>query len=333
MSKVYEALKRAQREGRWRDSGDDPQSRASSEQRVSELKGREYGSNGGDIPPKFNGEDEAREQESSEPGRHEFVDSCLGLSSGSVHPRRATGRAAGTVPRNTGVGGPSLIMHQKSLSRAGEQFQVLRASLESWAVEHDGRTILMTSALPGEGKSFVALNLAVALSDAGFNVLLVDADLRAPSLHRSFNLVPVNGLLPYLEGKEEFAESISATSSPRLGLLAAAGVTLSGPEAFASSRMRDLIRSARELKPPHFVLIDAPAALVGPEVQILSKLVDTALVVVAANDTPRTAVTKTLEMIKSAPLFGVVLNRFQPSYSASRNLRYRAAKYGSDNDA
>jgi len=218
-------------------------------------------------------------------------------------------------------------MHQESLSRAGEQFQVLRSNLEGWALEHGTGVILITSALPGEGKSFVALNLAVALSDAGSNVLLVDADLRAPSLHFPFNLDPPNGLLPYLKGKAEFADSVSMTSSSRLGLIAAAGVTLSGPEAFASLRMRALLQSARELKPPHFVLIDTPAALAGPEAQILSKLVDAVLLVVGANRTPRTAIADTLEHIKGVSMVAVVLNRFQPPYSASRNLGYRAAKY------
>jgi capsular exopolysaccharide synthesis family protein len=217
-------------------------------------------------------------------------------------------------------------MNQESLSRASEQFQVLRSNLEGWSAEQGRAVILVTSALPGEGKSFVALNLAVALSDAGSNVLLVDADLRAPSLHLPFNLVPRSGLLPYLEGKAEFPDSVTPTSSPRLGLIAAAGVTLSGPEAFASSRMRALIQSTRELTPPHFVLIDTPAALAAPEAQILAKLADAALLVVGANNTPRAAITDTLELMKGVSKIMVVLNRFQPTYSAAKNLRYTAAR-------
>jgi capsular exopolysaccharide synthesis family protein len=218
--------------------------------------------------------------------------------------------------------GPRLIVNQESLSRAADQFQVLRANLELWAFERNQRVILITSALPGEGKSFVALNLAVALSRAGSNVLLVDADLQAPSLHLPFNLVPLGGLLPYLEGKAQLTESITATPEQRLDLMAAGGVTLSGPEALAGSRMKTLIEGTRRLEPPHIVLLDAPAALAGAEAQILSKLVDGVLLVVAANMTPRTAVTKTLELIKGAPILSAVLNRFEFSYSASRHLHY-----------
>ena len=140
-------------------------------------------------------------------------------------------------------------------------------------------------------------------------MLLVDADLRAPSLHLPFDLVPLSGLLPYLEGKAEFAESITATPERRLGLIAAGGVTLSGPEALASSRMRTLIERARQLQPPHIILIDAPAANAGAEAQILSKLVDGTLLVVGANMTPRAVVTRTIELIKGAPVLSAVLNR------------------------
>jgi capsular exopolysaccharide synthesis family protein len=232
--------------------------------------------------------------------------------------------------RSNVANGPALIVHRQSQVRAGEQFQVLRANVESWALEHDQRVILVTSALPGEGKSFVALNLAAALSHAGSNVLLVDADLRAPSLHLPFNLLALNGLLPYLEGKVEFGESLSLTSLPGLRLIAAAGATLSGPEALGSLRMQALIACARELTPPHFLLIDTPAALVGPEAQILSKSVDGALVVVGANNTPRAAVARTLDQIKNVRRVSVVLNRFELPYSASRHLAYRAAKYRPD---
>jgi len=358
MSKVYEALKRAQREGRWHESADDAQNSADSNQET--LAPRNFGSDSDiEAPLDLAEEQEVRDRATSESDQSELAD--LGRRDrkrshgpfGNGKPGNGTNVNVGADFSDDARGGklgrlwrfwqgkssvhemhgPALIVHQESLSRAGEQFQVLRANLESWAAEHEKRVILITSALPGEGKSFVALNLAVALADAGSHVLLVDADLRAPSLHRALNIVPLNGLLPYLEGKAEFAESIHATSSPRLRLLAAAGVTLSAPEAFASSRMRALIEHARELKPPHFVLIDAPAALAGPEAQILSKLVDAALVVVGANDTPRASVTKTLEMIKGASVFSVVLNRFEPPYSASRNLRYRAAKYKLDDGA
>jgi len=339
MSRVYEALKKAQREGRWHEIAGIPQAVAKPDPAPpgSRQPSREERTSGG--------------QEISQTGQS-LADSRLGQQHVPNTRYQINGTAAeetfpaeealhSSPPTSGKVGqwrfwqressqqrasGPALIIHQESLTRAAEQFQVLRGNLESWAQEHGKRVILISSAVPGEGKSFVALNLAAALSHAGSEVILVDADLRSPSLHLPFNLVPLNGLLPYLQGMVEVAESVTATPAPRLKLIAAAGSTLSAPEAFASSRMRALLQHARELEPPPFVLIDAPAALAGPEAQILSRLVDGVLVVVRANYTPRAAVRKTLDLIKDAPLFSVVLNRFELSYSASRHLGDRATK-------
>jgi capsular exopolysaccharide synthesis family protein len=346
MSKVYEALKKAEREGRWRD--DIPQTPAAVDGSCLPSKAVGSAAEAENIPASpVESSTEIPKQSTSAEERTPAVSSSLepaqgnqastnGADADNIFTRQESPVSGTSISWRVGsrwrfwqrdpaafeARGPALIIHQESLARAGEQFQVLRANLESWVLEHDKRVILITSAVPGEGKSFVALNLAAALSHAGSEVLLVDADLRAPALHLPFNLIPLTGLLPYLEGKAEFSDSITSTPSPRLRLMAAAGATLSGPEAFASSRMRVLIQRARELKPPHFVLIDSPAALAGPEAQILSKLVDGILLVVAANMTPRAVVTKTLELIKGVPVFSVVLNRFEFSYSASRHLHY-----------
>jgi protein-tyrosine kinase len=345
MSKVYEALKKAQREGLWHDETNQTGAQVG----PADIRSGDGGSaadteRGTSWPgePEENAKLVSPEKQLTGPVGSR--DSTIERTQGSFDNVGSAEQIFtdqdplffGTEPlgrRNrwwrfwqgepvSQVTGPRLIIHQESLSRAAEQFQVLRANLESWVLEHNQRIILITSALPGEGKSFVALNLAVALSHAGSNVLLIDADLRAPSLHIPFNLVPLGGLLPYLEGKQEFAESITPTPERRLKLLAAAGVTLLGSEALAGPRMRALIECARQLEPPHIVLLDSPAAAVGTEVQLLSKLVDGALLVVSANMTPRAAVTRALELIKGAPMVTAVLNRFEPTYSDSRNQHH-----------
>ena len=339
MSKVYEALKKAQREGRWHEHADQTVPVENAQPRPLDRMS---------TPPSETAEDEIEEiaKVPSALGPKEELAAPIESTpeSPSKQLQARTTNGAGTdgivtehaddsTPtdlsrgwrfrrhgRDNDARGPRLIVSQESLSRAAEQFQVLRANIESWAAERNQRVILVTSAVPGEGRSFVALNLAVALSRAGSNVLLIDADLRNPSLHVPFNLVPLSGLLPYLEAKVEFAASITETREPRLRLIAAGGVTLSAPEILAGLRMKSLIERARQLQPPHIVLIDAPAAAAGAEAQILSKLVDGTLLVVAANRTPRAAVTKTLELIKGVPLFCAVLNRFEFSYSSSRHL-------------
>ena len=342
MSKVYEALKKAQREGRWHEdngqAGNDENAQLRPADTISvrpnppALKEAEDTITAPQVtvkqelttPPQPLPEKAAK----ASPGPIANGAASDGIVATELpeHVDAPSLNELGRERRFWGHGpnkqsrGPRLIVSQESLSRAAEQFQVLRANLESWASEHNRRIILITSALPGEGKSFVAVNLAVALSRAGSNVLLVDADLRDPSLHVPFNLVPLSGLLPYLEGKTEFATSITDTREPRLRLIAGGGVTLSAPEILAGLRMKSLIECARQLQPPHIVLIDAPAAAAGAEAQILSKLVDGTLLVVAANKTPRAAVTRTLELIKGVPLLSAVFNRFEFSYSSSRHL-------------
>ncbi|MBV8361308.1 MAG: CpsD/CapB family tyrosine-protein kinase [Deltaproteobacteria bacterium] len=345
MSKVYEALKKAERDGRWRDNPHQTPAAVGSAPPSKNNRPAAATEEGQESPAHFAA---AAEHGGSESEGTPLASSSLQpLNSGSqnrpANDKPANGIVTTQDPDFFGAQvsgkaarrwrfwqhetpwqtrGPRLIINQESLSRAAEQFQVLRANLESWVLERDQRIILITSALPGEGKSFIALNLAVALSRAGSNVLLVDADLRAPSMHLPFNLVPLSGLLPYLEGKAEFARSITETPEQRLGLIAAGGVTLSGPEALAGSRMKALVECARQLRPPHIVLLDAPAVAAGAGTQILSRLVDAVLLVVAANMTSRAAVARTLELIKGVPVLSAVLNRFELSFSASRHLHY-----------
>ncbi len=354
MSKVYEALKKAQREGRWHEAA---QPAVAADEQPIEPQDTKAGSPEAVSKPLEEPSDQVCHidpiadpiKEGTRP-----VEVAKQLAdSGTANGRSTNGIVTTETPRllddrlinkpgrpgrfwqrrrSRLARGPRLIVNQESLSRAGEQFQVLRANLESWAFERNQRIILITSALPGEGKSFVAANLAVALSRAGSNVLLVDANLRTPSLHLSFNLLPLSGLLAFLEGKAEFHESITETPEPRLKLIAAGGITLSGPEILAGARMKSLIEQARQLQPPHIILLDAPAAISGAEAQILSKLVDGSLLVVAANRTPRATVGKALELIKGAPVLTAVLNRFEYSYSSSRQLSYYG-KYNADAEA
>jgi protein-tyrosine kinase len=222
---------------------------------------------------------------------------------------------------------PALIAGELSASRADEKFHLLRVWFENWTNTNQKRVIMVTSAVPGEGKSFVSLNLAVTLANAGFRVLLVDADLRRPCLHRSFNLVPLRGLLTYLQGTVDFAQCLNRVTPPNLTLVAAGGSTLNASGLMAGPRMAEFIDQARALEPPHYVILDAPAALATPETEILAGVVDAALMVVAANHTPREMVRQAYQSLRNTATCGVVLNRFEPSLSTARKVGY--GYYGS----
>lgn len=217
---------------------------------------------------------------------------------------------------------PALTVGREELRAGNEQFQVLRASLQEWAAEHRKRVILLTSALRGEGKSFVALNLAANLAKPDSPVLLVDCDFRQPSLNRALNALPLRTLRDYLVDDCSFSECLTATAVPGLSLVAASGDNFPAAEAFAGPRMREFMASARKLEPAHYVLLDAPATLAAPETQILASMVDAAVVVVKANYTPRDLVLESLGTLKDTPVIGAVLNYFEPPYSAARHLNY-----------
>lgn len=320
MSKVYEALIKAERERRWSEA---------------------VGSNPTDTPesPTPNGlapEAFAPDSTTPEP-RHP-------LPATEPHPAAAESKPieptmAALQPEHDRLfhhlwrrsrrpfsgRGPTLTVGREGFRAGNEQFQVMRANLQEWVAEHHKRLILITSALRGEGKSFVAINLAASLAKPDSPVLLVDADFREPSLHRALNLVPLRSLRDYLVGEATFSECLTPTPIPGLTLVAARGDNFPAAEAFAGPRMREFIASARDLTPPHYVLIDAPAAMAAPEAQILAGLVDAALLVVKANHTPRDMVIKSVDALKGTPVIGAVLNYFEPPYSAARHLKY----YGS----
>jgi capsular exopolysaccharide synthesis family protein len=218
------------------------------------------------------------------------------------------------------VRGPALLVGrpEPQFRKALEQFQLFAVGLQSWAAEHDKRVLMLTSALSGEGKSFIALNLAASLARIGAHVVLVDADLRSPTLHRAFAIAPVSGLIQYLADGAELQDCLYTTQIPGLLLVPAGGTSYTPTEALAQPRMREFICDLRSLTPPRFVIIDAPAASAVPESQILTRLIDAVVVVVAANRTPRALVKQTIEKALGATIYGIALNRFELPRSAAK---------------
>lgn len=220
--------------------------------------------------------------------------------------------------------GPMLVVGQRQYAAAAEHFLVFARTLQDWATTNDKRVFTITSALTREGKSFVSLNLAASLAKLGNQVILVDADLRASSLHYSFNLAAITGLIDYLNGDADLSGSLHVTPIPGLWLVPAGGASRAPTEAFGGPRMRDFISEARAMVPTPYVIIDTPAASAVPEPQILARLSDALVIVVAANHTPRQLVKQTIQNAAGVTIFGIALNRFEPPRSTV--VRY-PAKY------
>lgn len=203
-----------------------------------------------------------------------------------------------------------LVVLDKPGSQASETFRYLRSLVVHPAQGDPPRTLLVTSALSGEGKTYVASNLAVAISQGlDEHVLLVDADLRAPRIHRVFGLDNVvHGLSTHLDKQTPLEQLLRKTSLPKLTILPGGNSTHRPAELLTSDRMRRLIREVRDRYEDRFVLFDSTPLELTPETYVLANEVDAILFVVRRGVTPRRSVQAALEKIRHEKLLGIVFN-------------------------
>jgi capsular exopolysaccharide synthesis family protein len=204
------------------------------------------------------------------------------------------------------------IANEMLASNGEESFLSLAYAVRSFVCQGEKRIILVTSSLRGEGKSFLTLNLAARLARISLPTLLIDADLRLPSQYHGLNSPSVKGLLTYLEGRADFDDCVHETSIPGLSIIPSGGTSRAPLEAFVSNRMNSFIAVIKERFRDHCVLVDSPPGLSAPEARLFKDFVDATLIVVAANRTPRGAVTKTITLLKDIPTLGLILNRYKP---------------------
>ena len=171
--------------------------------------------------------------------------------------------------------------------------------------------VLVTSALPGEGKSFVALNLAMSIaSEVDSTVLLVDADVANPTLMKTMRIAPSKGLLDLLtRDSADVADVLLKTNVPKLSLLPAGTPHRRATEMLASETMADLVREIADRYHDRIIVFDSPPLLVTTEARVLASLMGQIVMVVEADRTSQSAVNHALEMIESCPVVMVMLNK------------------------
>ncbi len=195
-------------------------------------------------------------------------------------------------------------------SYAAEQFRALRGRIDSIAAQRRIRSIAITSALPGEGKTTSAVNLAVVTAmSVGRRVLLVDCDLRKPKVHQSLGLLPEAGLAEVLTDTRSLDQAVLKVEGVNLEVLAVRGRPPNPSELLASSRMRELVEEMTQRYDR--VILDTPAALGLPDSKTVSELCDGLVVVVRAGVTSNRDVQATLELMDRSRLLGLVVNGAQ----------------------
>jgi polysaccharide biosynthesis transport protein len=233
-----------------------------------------------------------------------------------------------------GVASPrvELLSYVQPKSQISEAFRALRTSLLLSQAEHPPQVILVTSALPREGKTTAAVNLAVTLAQLGDRTLLMDSDLRKPGIRRALNLTMGKdvGLSSYLAGVCSLDEvTIPHPAISNLTALTTGPVPPSPADLLSSHRMREGITELR--RQFKFIVIDSPPIMAATDAVILSALTDGVLLVVRSGTTPKEAFTRARDLLAAVKcrLLGVVLNAVDssaPDYYYS--YRYYPYAYG-----
>lgn len=208
-----------------------------------------------------------------------------------------------------------------------ESIRTLRNSILLTNFDRNLRSLLITSAQPSEGKSTVAAHFALAHAMSGAKTLLIDGDMRKPSVHRRFNLENNVGLGGFLQGKAPIEELIQASQVHEKLDILTAGPPTRRPDDWMRGRMDKIVEELLELY--EFVVLDAPPLLGFAEPLEMATSVDGVIVVTRAGNTGRKQVASVIEMLTRlrANVLGVVLNQVNKSMSESYNYYSYYGKY------
>ena len=202
----------------------------------------------------------------------------------------------------------SLAITNDSHAPGAEEFRTLRSRLFQIRQKQNQQILLVSSALQGEGKSFVSLNLAqIIVRQAGRKVLLVDADLRRPQLHLRLGTQQTPGLADYLRGDADEFAVVQKGPIDNLLFIPGGEAGANPAELIAGPRLKMLMRRLKGAF--DWIIMDSPPAVPVSDASILANVCDGVVLVVQAAVTPLHAVQKAKEEFRNKPLLGVVLNR------------------------
>lgn len=215
----------------------------------------------------------------------------------------------GVIAFDEGVPTHPVILRDDPRGAPAEAIRRLRTNLQFIGVAGQSRSIVVSSSIPGEGKTTAAINLAVSLADAGAKVLLIDADLRRPSVAEYLGLEGRVGLTTVLIGKAKVEDVVQPYSESTLDILTAGQVPPNPSELLGSKAMKTLLTAAAESY--DMVLIDSPPVLPVTDAAVLGRQVDGALVVAGMDRIHRPQLRETLESLETAgcSVLGLVINK------------------------
>lgn len=260
---------------------------------------------------------------------------ALGLTVLGVLPRIAAGGdKGGYYARRPPRAGPvrpdqrDLVVHTHPMSAIAENIRTLRTNLTFMSADRPFETLVVTSPNPLEGKTTVAISLAIAMAQSGKRVLLIDTDLRRPRVHRAFSMSSRVGATSVLVGEAEFSAAVQESVVPRLSVLPAGPIPPNPSELLHTARFKELIELGRETYDR--VILDSPPLRVVTDAAVIGPQVDGVLVVVRGRSTTRDALSAVLRQLRdiNANVAGGVVNDLDDSERGigSGGYYYRANK-------
>jgi polysaccharide biosynthesis transport protein len=230
-----------------------------------------------------------------------------------------------------------LVTQVRPQSQMAESYRALRTSLLLSSLGSPPKIIMVTSALPQEGKTTTSINCAVVLAQKGVRVLLIDADLRRPSIHKTLGMGPRTGLSNVLTGSTTLEQAITRTSIlPNLYVLPAGTPPPNPAELLASTNMRDVLAQLRE-EYDH-VVVDTPPSLSVTDAVVLSPRADAVVLVIRSGHTTKQALRRARDILAqvNAKVVGVLLNAVDlssPDYYYYYEYQGKYARYYQDEDS
>lgn len=243
--------------------------------------------------------------------------------------RRDKKQASPPVAREVKYNGNKIDKHLVALLKPrafeAEQFKMLRTNLMFPVSGKSPRSIIVTSAAPSEGKSFVAANLAVTIAqNIQEHVLLIDSDIRKPCIHKRFGYSDVPGLSEHLSEGTPISSLLLKTEINKLSILPAGKPPHNPSELLTSQKMLRLLGEVRDRYHDRYVIIDTPPPKLTAETSAMSRKVDGVLLVVEYGGTPREMVSDLVELIGKEKILGIIFNKHHMALQGY----YGFGKYG-----